>query len=77
MQAIREIRHVESGRIMLDLPKTFWGQQVEVIILVLQEETPPQKKSLRGCLQRYANPALIQQEQDAWQEAVREQYENR
>jgi len=32
------------------------------------------KKSLRGCLQQYAKPELIDKEEDAWQEAVRKKH---
>ncbi len=60
MQAIREIRTVEQGQIVLNLPSTLWGQQVEVIVLPIsaQEAQPFRKKSLRGCLQEYARPDI-------------------
>ena len=72
MRAIREIQTVEQGKIMLSLPPTFWGQQVEIIILPVQQhdQKPSQKKSLRGCLRQYAKPELIATEADAWLEAV-------
>lgn len=35
------------------------------------------KKSLRGCLKRYAKPELIAQEQDVWQSIVSEKHEHR
>jgi hypothetical protein len=76
-QAIREIRTVEKGSIAIDLPETFWGRQLEIIILPLTEEVLCRKKSMYGCLQHYANPDLIQQEQEAWANAVKEKYENR
>ena len=77
--AIREIYTVENGDVLLHLPKKFWGQEVEIIIIPLHGETrsPRRKKSLRGCLQQYANPALIAQESEAWQEAVMEKYGSR
>jgi hypothetical protein len=34
------------------------------------DQKPPQKKSLRGCLRQYANPALIATEAKAWLETV-------
>jgi hypothetical protein len=72
LQAIREIYTVEQGEIRVHLPVTFWGQQVEIIVLPMPAQDHPtrQKKSLRGCLQQYANPALIAQEQEAWQAAM-------
>ncbi len=37
----------------------------------------PEEKSLRGCLKSYAKPELIEQEQEAWQAAMKEKYEHR
>jgi hypothetical protein len=80
MEAIRSIQIVENGEISLQLPKRFWGQEVEIIVLPLPQQTPPpitRKKSLRGCLKHYAKPNLIPQEQDAWQTMVSDNYEHR
>jgi len=80
MEAIRRIQTVENGEIHLQLPKQFWGQEVEIIVLPAPQQTAqpiPRKKSLRGCLKRYAKPDLIAQEQDAWQTVVSENYERR
>jgi hypothetical protein len=76
LQAIREIYMVEQGEIRVHLPTSFWGQQVEVIVLPIpgQEHPARQKKSLRGCLQQYANPELMAKEQEAWQEAMMEKH---
>ncbi|MCX7093132.1 MAG: hypothetical protein NTY50_06760 [Methylobacter sp.] len=79
MEAIREIQTVENGKVHLQLPKQFWGQKVEIIVLAMPQldtPSPVQKKSLRGALKHYANPELIAKEQDAWQEAVSEKYEH-
>lgn len=70
MEAIRSIQTVENGEIYLHLPKQFWGQEVEIIVLPLPQQTLQpiaRKKSLRGCLIQYAKPDLIPQEQDVWQ----------
>ena len=75
MEAIRSIQTVENGEIHLQLPKQFWGQQVEIIVLTAPPQTmqpSPRKKSLRGCLSHYAKPDLIAQEQDVWQTIVSE-----
>lgn len=80
MEAIRKIQTVENGEIHLQLPKQFWGQEVEIIVLSASEQTLQpviRKKSLRGCLRRYAKPELIAQEQDAWLAAVSEKHERR
>lgn len=46
----------------------------EKLIAILE---PISKKSLRGGLRQYANPALIEQEQDIWQTVAGEKYERR
>jgi len=78
MEAIRKIQTVKEGHVQVHLPRQFWGQQVEIIVLPApqQEDLGVPKKSLRGCLRQYANPALIAQEQEAWQDAVREKHDH-
>jgi hypothetical protein len=65
MGAIHRIQNVENGEIHLQLPKQFWGQEVEIIVLPSLKQTtqPTRKKSLRGCLKHYAKPELVAQEQ--------------
>jgi thiamine pyrophosphate-dependent acetolactate synthase large subunit-like protein len=72
MEAIRNIQTVKNGEVHLQLPKQFWGQEVEVIVLAMQQPAPPPlgKKSLRGSLKRYANPVLTDKEQSAWLNSV-------
>ncbi len=80
MEAIRSIQTVENGEIHLQLPRQFWGQEVEIIVLPAPQQTPQpirRKKSLRGCLKQYAKPDLIAQEQDAWLTVVSEEHEHR
>jgi hypothetical protein len=74
MEAIRNIQKVENGEVHLQLPKQFWGQEVEIIVLAIQKSVTSSvaKKSLRGSLKRYANPALMAEEQTAWFDSVRE-----
>ena len=79
MEAIREIHTVKEGEVRVHLPAQFWGQQVEIIVLPAprQKQSFSPKKSLRGCLHQYANPALIAKESEAWQETVSEKYDVR
>jgi hypothetical protein len=76
MEAIREIRTVGQGEIVLRLPKAFWGRRVEIIVLSASstDNARSQKKSLRGCLQPYARPELISTESSAWLEAVEDKH---
>jgi len=77
MEAIRKIQTVKNGRVHLHLPKQFWGQQVEIIVLSAahQEKSTAPKKSLQGCLRRYADSSLIAREHESWQDAVKEKHD--
>lgn len=75
--AVRTVQNITSGRITIEIPKAFWGQDVEIIILPLQVVRSQRKKSLRGCLKHYAKLELIRKEHTAWQDAVGEKYANR
>jgi thiamine pyrophosphate-dependent acetolactate synthase large subunit-like protein len=78
MEAIRNIQTVKNGQVHLQLPKQFWEQEVEVIVLAMQQSaTPPlNKKSLRGALKQYANPALMDKEASAWLDSAGEHDEH-
>ncbi len=79
MEAIREIQTVKEGRVHVRLPRQFWGRQVEIIVLPApqQEDRAAPTKSLRGCLNQYANPALIEREHKAWRDSVSDKYGHR
>lgn len=80
MEAIRRIQTVENGEVSLQLPRQFWGQEVEIIVLPAPQATTPgstPRRSLRGSLKTYANPALIEQEREAWQAVVGEEHASR
>jgi len=76
MEAIRDIQTVEKGQVNIRLPKKFWGQQDEIIVLSMtqRDEGALAKKSLGGCLHQYANVAFIDREHDAWKNAINEKY---
>jgi len=80
MEAIRNIQTVKNGEVHLQLPRQFWGRDVEIIVLpapVSTPQSPTDKKSLRGSLKSYANPELIAQEQEVWQMAAGEKHGSR
>ncbi len=76
MEAVRAVQTVQDGQVCLRLPEQFWGQQVEIIVLAVPTEPyrPQEKKSLRGCLRHYADPALAAPEQEVWHKAVEEKH---
>jgi len=87
MNAIREIRKVENGKVEIDLPKNFNGKDVEVIVLLdlkrsLTNQSKDKKnkkgRSLAGIFHKYAKPELIPFEKDiAWTKVAKEKYDSR
>ncbi|GAK57016.1 hypothetical protein U27_03980 [Candidatus Vecturithrix granuli] len=82
MEAVCSIQTVTSDFLMITGMRKYFGQQVEIIILPLEQ---PEKKlekpkesidvtRVRGYLHQYANPALIEQEKDAWKLAMKEKH---
>jgi len=41
MEAIREIQTVKNGEVQFQLPKQFWGQEVEIIVLAMRPAATP------------------------------------
>lgn len=76
MNALRTLKQVQNGQIHLHLPKQFWGQQVEIIVLSVAQHEGREEAgtSLRGCLRQYADPSLVAQEEGAWAAAAEEKH---
>ena len=74
------VRQVISGKDLaevLALPPSFHDIQVEVIVLPIDNfgaTTQSVKHSAYGRLKAFANPALIQEEQTAWEKAAVEKH---
>ncbi|MDQ3019227.1 MAG: hypothetical protein M3R36_01450 [Bacteroidota bacterium] len=83
MNAIREIKKVKNGKVEIELPKDFNGNNVEIIILMNTQDVDKNIKkgkrknegrSLGGILHKYTNPNLIPKEKDAWPNAVKDKH---
>jgi len=79
MEAIRLT--MNSTRLMpvMDLPQSLHDREVDVIVLPSSVETKsrpldPERKSMMGALSQYANPALRELEEGAWEQAAVEKY---
>ena len=79
MEAIRTIVNAEVLASIIDLPWATRDLQVELIVIPRATETTRQPEisveSLAGCLKAYANPALWEKEQYAWEENIIEKFE--
>ena len=80
MEAVRTIVSADMLTPIINLPWASKNLQVEVIIMPIVEKTTRRSKvsveNLEGCLQFYANPALWEKEQHAWEDNIIEKYGN-
>ena len=78
MEVVRKVVSADMLTSIIDLPWVTKGLQVEVIVTPQKKEIPQRREvsvdSLEGCLQAYANPALWEKEQYAWEDNVIEKY---
>ena len=78
MEVVRKIVSADILMPIFDLPWVSKDLKVEVIVIPQIKETIRQQeisvKSLEGCLKEYANPALWEKEQHAWEDSIIEKY---
>lgn len=62
MEAIRTIQNVDQGEIRLALPESFWGKEVEIIVLsteTTESMAANGRHGLRGALKQHAPPERL------------------
>ena len=77
MEFVRQVINSKDLGEVLALPPSFYGIQVEVIVLPIDSSsasTQSVKHSAYGRLKAFANPALIPEEQTAWEKAAVEKH---
>lgn len=82
MDFVRKVTNSYALKHIVDLPESLQNQEVEIIILPVNNDSPlkrilPPSSSARGSLRQYANKDLLQTEQDAWEKGVRDKHEHR
>lgn len=79
MDYLRKTVNSDALAAIFELPASLRNRNVEVIILPTDngKSEKPRRKSAKGCLSKYANPALIPSEKDAWAKAAEEKYADR
>lgn len=76
LPAIANLSHPDKFRLVqLILAQLAQEAGIEVVEIPKNIQPIARKKSLRGCLKRYAKPELIAQEQDVWQAIASEKHE--
>jgi hypothetical protein len=82
MNFIRKVTNSDALKHIVDLPESLRNRDVELIILPLGDQSPSKQAlssshTARGALKQFANPDLLQHEQDAWEKGVQEKHEHR
>lgn len=82
MNFVRKVTNSNALKHIVDLPESLRNQDVEVIILPIEQPSPnniptSNTSTARGALKQFANPDLIQFEQDAWVKGAQEKHEHR
>jgi len=82
MNFVRKVTHSDVLKHIVNLPENLLNRDVELIILPLENpvSSPVSAASpslARGALKGFANPDLMQYEQDGWGKGVQEKYEHR
>jgi hypothetical protein len=76
MEMIRKIMPAQQLSPIMHIPPQMQNSRVEVIVLpVVDTKAPPRATdTMKGYLKQYANPALIEQEKNAWTINLKEKY---
>jgi hypothetical protein len=78
MEVVRKIVSANLLSPIIDLPWTHRDMLVELIVIPQVENTSHKRgvsaKNLKGCLKEYANPALWEKEEHAWEDNILEKY---
>ncbi|MFS0725239.1 hypothetical protein [Paenibacillus sp. 1P07SE] len=82
MNFVRKVTNSDALKHIVDLPESLRNTDVELIILPLGDSSThksqtPGMPTAKGSLKQFANPDLIQFEQEAWEKGVQEKHEHR
>jgi hypothetical protein len=75
---VREIVRPENTRMTIDIPENYVGRRVEYIVFPLENDemsSHKRKRSLKGALHAYADPAKRELEERAWSEHLKKKYQ--
>lgn len=74
MEFIRKVVNGTDLINVIDMPNSLLNRKVEILVLPIEEnkKKTKKKKSFAGYLSKYANPSLIEKEEDVWLEEAKE-----
>lgn len=74
MEFVRKVVNGSDLVNVIDIPNSLINRKVEILILPVDEKQKKikKKKSIAGFLAKYANPNLIEKEENIWLEEAKE-----
>ena len=74
MEFVRKVVNGTDLINVIDMPNSLINRKVEILVLPIEEKQKKakKKKSLAGFLSKYANPSLIEKEENIWLEEAKE-----
>lgn len=76
MKTYRKIMDAKQLLPVMQLPDFLHNEKVEIIVtpLVKRKKKSVKRKSAMGLLKEFADPALMEQEKQAWERHVKDKY---
>ena len=74
MEFVRKVVNGTDLINVIDIPNSLINRKVEILVLPIEEKQKKakKKKSIAGFLAKYANPSLIEKEENIWLEEAKE-----
>lgn len=74
MEFVRKVVNGTDLIDIIDMPNSLINRKVEILVFPIEDnkKKSKNKKSLAGFLSEYANPSLIQKEDDVWLKEAKE-----
>lgn len=74
MEFVRKVVNGTDLVDVIDIPNSLINKKLEVLVLPIEEKQKKskKKKSIAGFLAQYANPNLIEKEENIWLEEAKE-----
>lgn len=74
MEFVRKVVDGTDLKNIIEIPNSLIDKKVEILIFPIEEKKKEnkKKKSIAGFLSKYANPDLIEKEENIWIEEARE-----
>ena len=74
MEFVRRVINGTDLMNIIDIPDSLINRKVEILVLPIEEKQKKtkKKKSMAGFLAKYANPSLIEKEDNIWLEETQE-----